>query len=116
VFGFHSIGHLWRSGRDHDWMPTHEVGSDSLALSLISRDKPPRNLHAIEPIKCEVLTPSQRLIVIPDEKLSPRRDGAYGLAFHNEPPERGTYRVRWYASTERRRYYEVTRETFVVDE
>ena len=116
VFAYHLLRHALTGGSDREWQATHEVTQDSLSVSLICKLSPPSSLHAREPIKCEVKTPSGRLITIPDQDLRPRYGGAWGWACFGETLEIGTYRARWFGSTERRRFYEITRETFEIGE
>jgi hypothetical protein len=79
-----------------------------VAFGLDCKVQPPASIP--DHLECAVKPPSGDVEIVPEQSLSPRRP--LGVVFDFPLATPGTYEVRWYGLSDRRKRYEITRAKF----
>jgi hypothetical protein len=108
----------WRAGfRNPDWEgELFALGGNRVMFQLNCTAHPPVDPRvSLGYMECLVIDPDGRHILVPDGfingQITPTGKSSVSIDFDTKGVE-GSYETRWYASTPRRRQYELTRESF----
>jgi hypothetical protein len=103
-----NLGSYRLTGRhDRDWRANFGgfAAERGLAFELLQRSAH-ADIGDLRVMECIIRSPSGRLTTIANGEMLPRRDGVFCWC----PADgAGTYEVRWYGSTPKGKFYEVTR-------
>ena len=81
-----------------------------VVFGLYCKVQPPASIP--DHLECVVKLPSGDVVSVPEASLDPRRP--IGVLFDVAPATPGSYEVRWYGLSDRRKLYEITRAKFKV--
>jgi hypothetical protein len=128
VWGFlvaaHALAYRVKKGRDAAWSvgwslyskePKPGFRMTASTVALLCKVEPPANVSALGHVEAVVRLPSGALLRTAHRGMGGDAHSLWILATGNtSAPPPGTYEVRWYGTTVRRKRYEITRSRFTV--
>jgi hypothetical protein len=124
LLAFHTLWYRCRSGRDPAWSVGWSLYSKesksgmrttAKSISLLGNADPPVNVSSLGHVEAVVRLPSGVF-----QRMAQHGMGAgphtltFQVAANSMAPPPGTYEVRWYGTTARRKRYEIARSRYTV--
>jgi hypothetical protein len=122
----HALWYRVSGGHDAAWRvgwslyskePTPGFRMTATSVALLCDAEPPVSVSALGHVEAVVRLPSGAFLRMAQHGMG---GDSHNLWFHatgsTAPPPPGTYEVRWYGTTARRKRYEITRSRFTVSD